>query len=173
MAKAIKTTQTVAQPAIAAAEIFIGEFVGFDTDQQPLVAFDSAPQDTNVALTLAELTEQHIGKRVALQFVNASLEQPMIMGVIRESRLEDLVEFQTAEPESATQTPTLAQRFDPIQASVDDERLTLTAQQEITLKCGKASITLTRAGKILIRGAYLSSRSSGVNRIKGGSVQIN
>ncbi|MEW5071937.1 hypothetical protein AB1P14_09365, partial [Pseudomonas aeruginosa] len=38
---------------------------------------------------------------------------------------------------------------------------------------GKASITLTRAGKVIIRGAYLSSRSTGVNRIKGGSVQIN
>ena len=33
--------------------------------------------------------------------------------------------------------------------------------------------TLTRAGKILIRGAYLLARSSGVNRIQGGSVQIN
>jgi hypothetical protein len=26
---------------------------------------------------------------------------------------------------------------------------------------------------VIIQGAYLSSRSSGVNRIKGGSVQIN
>ena len=31
----------------------------------------------------------------------------------------------------------------------------------------------TRAGKVLVRGAYVSSRSSGVQRIKGGSVQIN
>ena len=37
----------------------------------------------------------------------------------------------------------------------------------------KASITLTSAGKILLRGAYILNRSSGVNRIKGGSVQIN
>ena len=44
---------------------------------------------------------------------------------------------------------------------------------EIELRCGKASLILTRAGKVLIRGAYLLSRSSGVNRIKGGSVQIN
>ena len=35
------------------------------------------------------------------------------------------------------------------------------------------NIMLTRAGKVLIRGAYLLSRSSGANRIKGGSVQIN
>lgn len=53
------------------------------------------------------------------------------------------------------------------------ERLVFEAEQEIVLKCGRASITLTRAGKILIRGAYLLARSSGVNRIQGGSVQIN
>ena len=60
-----------------------------------------------------------------------------------------------------------------VNAAVDNERLVLTADKEIVLRCGKASITLTRAGKILIRGAYLLSRSSGVNRIKGGSVQLN
>jgi hypothetical protein len=32
---------------------------------------------------------------------------------------------------------------------------------------------LTSAGKVMIQGAYLSNRSSGVLRIKGGSVQIN
>ncbi len=57
--------------------------------------------------------------------------------------------------------------------SADGEELTLSAKRQITLQCGKASITLTRAGKVLIRGAYVSTRSSGVNRIKGGSVQIN
>ena len=56
---------------------------------------------------------------------------------------------------------------------LDDQRLELRAEREIVLRCGKASITLTRAGKVIIQGAYLSSRSSGVNRIKGGSVQIN
>ena len=49
----------------------------------------------------------------------------------------------------------------------------MTADREITLRCGKASITLTGAGKLLLHGAYLLSRSLGVNRIKGGSVQIN
>jgi len=41
------------------------------------------------------------------------------------------------------------------------------------LRCGKASITLTREGKVLIHGSYISSRSTGVNRVKGGSVQLN
>lgn len=61
----------------------------------------------------------------------------------------------------------------PITAKIDGEQLVLSADKEIVLRCGKASLTLTRAGKVLIRGAYLLSRSSGVNRIKGGSVQIN
>jgi uncharacterized protein (DUF2345 family) len=56
---------------------------------------------------------------------------------------------------------------------VDSERIELTAEKEIVLRCGNASLTLTRAGKILIRGAYVLTRSSGVNRIQGGSVQIN
>ena len=47
------------------------------------------------------------------------------------------------------------------------------ALDQLVLRCGKASITLTKAGKVLIQGTYLSSRSSGVNRIKGGSVQLN
>ena len=57
--------------------------------------------------------------------------------------------------------------------TIDGKRITFDAREEIVLKCGKASITLTRAGKILIRGAYLLSRSTGVNKIKGGSIQLN
>jgi uncharacterized protein (DUF2345 family) len=60
-----------------------------------------------------------------------------------------------------------------VTVDIDGQRLQFEAKDEIVLKCGKASITLTKAGKIIIRGTYLLSRSSGVNRIKGGSVQIN
>jgi hypothetical protein len=60
-----------------------------------------------------------------------------------------------------------------VEARRDGERLVLAAEQEIVLQCGDASITLTREGKILLRGAYVSSRADGVNRIQGGSVEIN
>jgi len=55
----------------------------------------------------------------------------------------------------------------------DDNRLVLSAEREIVLKCGNASITLTRAGKVLINGTYVVSRSSGYNKIKGAAVDIN
>ncbi len=56
---------------------------------------------------------------------------------------------------------------------IDGKRFTFDAKEQIVLRCGKSSITLTRAGKLLLNGAYLLNRSSGVNRIKGASVQIN
>jgi len=43
----------------------------------------------------------------------------------------------------------------------------------LVLRCGKVAITLTQAGKVLIEGTYLSSRSTEVNSIKGDSVQLN
>jgi uncharacterized protein (DUF2345 family) len=60
-----------------------------------------------------------------------------------------------------------------VQLDSDGQRMLVSAKKELTLRCGKASITLTEAGKVLIQGSYVSSRSTGVNRIKGGSVQLN
>jgi hypothetical protein len=60
-----------------------------------------------------------------------------------------------------------------VEVDTDGERLLVTAKEQLVLRCGKATITLTKAGKVLIQGTYVSSRSSGVNRIKGGSVQLN
>jgi hypothetical protein len=61
----------------------------------------------------------------------------------------------------------------PVDVRLDGKSLTFDAHEKIVLQCGKASITLTRAGKVMIKGAYLLNRSAGVNRIKGASVQIN
>ena len=55
----------------------------------------------------------------------------------------------------------------------DGERLIVSAKEQLVLRCGRSSITLTKAGKVLIQGTYVSNRSSGVVRIKGGSVQLN
>ena len=63
----------------------------------------------------------------------------------------------------------------PVQvtAVVDGKRVELRGEEEIVLTCGEASITLRRNGRIVVRGTYVETRSKGVNRIKGGSVQIN
>ena len=49
----------------------------------------------------------------------------------------------------------------------------MSGKEQVIIKCGKASITLTKAGKVFIEGTYVLSKSAGVNRIKGGSVSLN
>jgi hypothetical protein len=60
-----------------------------------------------------------------------------------------------------------------VEVARERKRALIEAEHEIVLRCGKASITLTRAGKVLVRGAYVSLRSSGMQRITGASVHIN
>jgi hypothetical protein len=67
----------------------------------------------------------------------------------------------------------LTEHEEPKEVLLDGKRITLEAQEEIQLKCGEGSITLRKDGKIIIKGTHLLSRSTGSNRIKGGSVQIN
>jgi hypothetical protein len=56
---------------------------------------------------------------------------------------------------------------------INGRRLVLDARDEIVLRCGRSTIELRVDGKIIIRGTHLLSRSSGINRIKGGAVSIN
>ncbi|TWC22850.1 MULTISPECIES: DUF6484 domain-containing protein [unclassified Pseudomonas] len=132
--------------------VVIGVLLDVPRVDAPVVAFPGCPGETGLAArTTTPLNREDIGVQVALMFEAGDPARPLVIGRIQ--RLE----------EPAT----------PALAHLDGERLEFSAEREIVLRCGKASITLTRAGKVIIRGAYLSSRSSGVNRIKGGSVQIN
>ena len=60
-----------------------------------------------------------------------------------------------------------------LDAVVDGKRVRIVGTDEIVLECGSASITLRRNGKVVIRGAYVETRSEGTNRIKGAAVRIN
>lgn len=101
-------------------------------------------------------------REVLLVFENNDPTRPIVVDV-----LHSFVDNITAAEEVTLETDA------PKDVTVDGRTITFDAQEQITLRCGKASITLTKAGKIIIRGAYVLSRSSGANRIKGASVQIN
>lgn len=53
------------------------------------------------------------------------------------------------------------------------DHLVLAATKNLTLQCGKGSITLRGDGKVLIKGKELVSSAEGMNRLKGGAVAIN
>jgi hypothetical protein len=109
------------------------------------------------------VNKEDIGREVALAFERGDPTRPILIGFIHKPQIN-------YDKANVTRASDAAECID---VQLDGERLTFAADKEIVLRSGKASITLTRAGKILIRGEYLLSRSSGVNRIKGGSVQIN
>ncbi|NQD93090.1 hypothetical protein HP532_10565 [Pseudomonas sp. CrR25] len=133
--------------------VVIGTLLELPHSAAPIVAFPGCPSDAGIAARSTTLLgPADIGTPVALMFEGGDPASPLVIGRLLGP---------AAAPAS------------PIGAQLDDQRLELRAEREIVLRCGKASITLTRAGKVIIQGAYLSSRSSGVNRIKGGSVQIN
>jgi hypothetical protein len=62
---------------------------------------------------------------------------------------------------------------DALEARIDGRRVELEGRDEIVLRCGQASITLRRNGRIAIRGVEVETRAAGMNRIKGGTVNIN
>lgn len=60
-----------------------------------------------------------------------------------------------------------------VEADVDGKRVRIVGHDEIVLECGAASITLRRNGRVIIRGVYVETDSTGTNRIKGAAVRIN
>jgi hypothetical protein len=60
-----------------------------------------------------------------------------------------------------------------IEADVDGRRVRVLAKDEIVLECGKASITLRRNGRVVVRGTHIETNSEGANRIKGAQVRVN
>jgi hypothetical protein len=76
------------------------------------------------------------------------------------------------EPTSFDTSPSTPNGESQPPAPMEDE-LVLEARQKITLRCGKASITLYPNGKIALRGEYIVSDAAGINRIAGGQVELN
>jgi hypothetical protein len=144
-----------------AAHVAIGVLTGFDLEGHPCIALDGQAEQAVPARCVVALDQSQLGRDVVLAFDQGDRRRPIVLGVLQPPQVK--------KPPDETASPSMGE----VEAELDGERLELTAKREIVLRCGKASITLTRAGKVLIRGAYLLSRSSGANRIKGGSVQIN
>lgn len=163
---------------LAPGEVVIGEIEGLSANGEALVNF---PQNRSrqpiAAMSTVAISAEHEGRQVALLFTAGDLNQPLIIGLIH-SPLQDLIDrFEEAadtndDAVSAPDTES-AQSNSRIEANADGKRVVIEGQDEVVLKCGEASITLTKAGKIIIRGKYLLNRATGVNRILGGSVQIN
>jgi hypothetical protein len=61
----------------------------------------------------------------------------------------------------------------PMQAIADGKIIELVALEQLTMRCGKSSITLDKNGHVEIRGIQILTRATGQNRIKGSSISLN
>ena len=135
---------------LSGAGVAVAAFAGFDAEGRFLVTLGEGMAPVQ-ALSTVGLAPGDAGAAVVVAFEQGEARHPVIVGRVQPPR---------------TDAP-------PLDATVDGERVVLQARERIELRCGDASIVLTRAGKVLINGNYVLSRSRGANRVKGAYVGIN
>jgi hypothetical protein len=136
--------------------VLLGTLIGRDERGALVVDLPYAGfREPVLACSIAILTPDSIGRRVAVVFEQGDPSKPLVIGLVQDAAF-----------------PVGPDRPAP-EVTLDGERLVFSAEREIVLRCGKSSVTLTKEGKVVIRGEHLVSRSSGVNRIRGGSIHLN
>ena len=173
-----QTSLENASPAISPGEVVIGYIKKVD-QSGVYVDYPQNPCATHVlALTTIPIEAKNIGREAALLFNAGDLSKPVIVGIIHCEMMEALENKKPAhEPDEAwlnqIPVPDSQAEENNLGIVVDGKERCIEAKEALTLKCGKASITLSKDGAIYLRGTYISSRSTGTQRILGGSVQIN
>ncbi|GAC19415.1 DUF6484 domain-containing protein [Paraglaciecola arctica] len=148
-------------PLEATSDLIIGQFIGLDEQQRPLITSPChiKPVVAQAIVTIKDDPLLLSGNNVIL-FMGGDI--PIIMGFISD----------TLDPEHQSSSGLLG---DVLTSSlhVDGKKIILQAQNEVVLKCGKSSLSLSRNGKVTIKGTNITTRSSGANKIKGANVQVN
>jgi Domain of unknown function (DUF6484) len=143
----------------------VGRVVGWDRKLGLLVDFPANPDGavaarTTLRLELGEWVEAINRKREALLvFDRDDRREPILVGF-----LEDLP--------GHDRQPQRAGKLE-LEARVDGRRVVLRGEEEIVLRCGAASITLCKDGRLIVRGTEVISHARGRNRITGGVIHIN
>jgi hypothetical protein len=114
-------------------------------------------------LSAAELiARENVGREVLLLFEEGNRDRPIVVAwMVAPGGASVAIDARLPEPEAERE------------ARVDGKRVVIEARQEILLRCGKGYILIREDGRIVIKGTDLLSRSSGINKIKGGAVRIN
>lgn len=127
--------------------VVVGTLARRGEDGIPYVDFSMNPTGRPLpARSTVEIKDDHAGRDVALMFEQNDVRKPIIIGLMH---------------------------VPSIQVAIDGEVKEITAEKELLLRCGKASILLRRDGKIIIKGENILSRARMNNKVKGGSIQLN
>lgn len=112
------------------------------------VSWAGAPEGA-LARPACALSARHVGGEVAIAFEEGDPRRPIVLG-----------------PMSTEPPP-------PRADDAEEGTVQFEADRELVLRCGRASLVLTKAGKIILRGTHVASIATGTHRILGGAVEIN
>lgn len=135
--------------------VVVGVVQHIDAQGRPVVSIERLAVQGLLARALVEITEEDQGRLVALGFEAGNTNLPIILGFMHESQA----------------TPRISGNQVIVESS--NGRVTVTAEDELELRCGEAVILMQSDGRITLRGEYITSHASAGQRIRGGSVQIN
>lgn len=147
--KAGRAHAPLRSPALPSARV--GRVVAATPDGAPLVRCGSGkPVAARIAAPFGGPIEAAVGRDAVVVFEEGDAARPIVIGWI----------------ETPSPAPTRDLR-------VDGRRVHVEAEQELVLRCGEASLTLTADGRVLIRGRGVLTHARELNRIRGGQVKIN
>ena len=146
-----------------------GRIVALDENGQVFVGVEgagkAAPAVLAVAIDRAALRAAlNTRQDVFVLFENGDFAKPVIVGLVPSPQAPD----QPSVAASGSKALPLT-----VEADVDGRRVKLIAKDELVLECGKASITMRRNGRVVVRGTEVETRAEGANRVRGGQVRIN
>lgn len=130
--------------------VHIGRLVGL-TASGPLVRM-AVSREVLSGRTVVQLGDDDIDRELVIVFESGNPVKPIVLGCLQRQE---------------------GWNKRSLQLDADGEKVVLSARERIVLQCGDASITLTRSGKVLIRGHYVQTRATGLNSVKGGTVELN
>ena len=127
--------------------VVLGQIVDVDSQGTPRVSWQDGTATTAQVVWMANppVWQEFVGVGVVLGFIDGDEQRPIILGLL-------------SGPPAPARKP---------------ETLRIESGRELVIECGEAKIALRADGRIEIRGTHIISRSSGPNKIKGGSVFIN
>jgi hypothetical protein len=146
----------------ASGSMLIGHLSGIDDSGRMLFRPEGETESIRVAIGVAAsdgalVRAARLQQRAVVQRISERPERYLLTGLVRE-RIAS--ETRDADPGK-------------LEVSLDGETVALSATHRIELRCGKASLTLTKDGRVVLKGAHVVSRSTGPNKVKGASIALN
>ncbi len=157
-------------PLASAGERIVGPVVGSITGfvrGQVLVTYPGNVGGPRVAQVLSSLDDEMLERaakeqaKVVLLFEDGEPARPLLVGILRSATpLLEAILTEANPPEEMV-------------ARVDGRHVLIEGKEEVVLRCGKATLTLRRDGKVVLRGVNVVTQADEVHKVRGGKVQIN